>query len=479
MKHIFSAFKIRREERTMAWCVVLAMAALNALTICRYYDDFIRISDNFRSLFVKKFLVSGFDPLTYYVVSDWDTGYNVYRHPFLAFFMYVPYLLNKGLMLLFDVNLVQFVVAAMLVFCAFYSFLFLYRIIHEVIGTKRIDAILLSAFYFSFAYVMVAVIVPDHFIMSMMVLLFTLYVCGLKQKNKEQLTIGQTIWLFFLTAGISLSNGIKTFLAALFTNKKRFFHWKYLIFAVILPCIFIWVFARVEYRHYVWPKEMARAEQKKQMSEKYRKNIYEQYVDTAQTKDSAQITAAVNNIVKQKAREKYKRDHQKIWNKNTGKPMGNGEFMRWTDKTTSRWTTMVENLFGESIQFHQEHLLGDVLRNRPVVVEYSWILNYVVEIFLLLLFILGILCGCRSPFLWMVLSFFAFNMVLHMGLGFGINEIYIMTAHWAYVIPIAIAYLFRHINRRLLVGVRCLVLLLALFLWGYNLTLLIDYMVIP
>ena len=61
--------------------------------------------------------------------------------------------------MLTGINCVQFVVGAILVFCAFYSFIFLYRIFREVIGTERFDANLLSAFYFSFAYVMVSAII--------------------------------------------------------------------------------------------------------------------------------------------------------------------------------------------------------------------------------------------------------------------------------------------------------------------------------
>lgn len=41
---------------------------------------------------------------------------------------------------------------------------------------------------------------------------------------------------------------------------------------------------------------------------------------------------------------KYVKDHQKAWNKHTGKPMGKGEFIKWTDISTSRSETAVENL---------------------------------------------------------------------------------------------------------------------------------------
>lgn len=379
-------------------------------------------------------------------------------------------------MMLTGLNLVQFVVAVILIFCSFYSFLFLYRTLREVLRLKAFDAGLLSAMLFSFAYVMVSAIVPDHFIMSMMMLLLTLYICGRKQEECQPLTILETVVLFVFTAGISLNNGIKTYLAALFTNGRRFFRWQFLLLAVILPSVMMWEGARLEYQHFVLPKEKARKQLAKERDSELRKKIYQDYIDTARVKDSASIAAGVKKIIAKRAHDKYVREHKRLVVKNAGKPIAKGEFSRWTDISTPRWTTAVENLFGESLILHQDHLLCDVLRNRPVFVPYQWKVNYVVEGVIVLLFLLGILCGIRSRLMWTALSFFLFDMALHVGLGFGINEIYIMTAHWTYVIPIAIGCLFSVLNRRLLPWLRGLVMLIVAYLFIYNGWLLTSYM---
>jgi len=60
------------------------------------------------------------------------------------------------------------------------------------------------------------------------------------------------------------------------------------------------------------------------------------------------------------------------------------------------------------------------------------------------------------------------DVALHIGLGFGINEVYIMSAHWMFVIPIAIGYLFRYCNLRLLPWIRGIVMLLIVYLFIYN-----------
>ena len=220
IKTVFGIFRIKREERWLAVFAFIWMVALNVLTITKYYDKFTQIMDTYHRHFVNNFHISGFDPLTYVAVSNWDTTYNVYRHPLLAFFMYPAYLINQGLMAVTGLNCVQFVIAVILVFCAFYAFIFLYRILREVLGLDIFDAAILTIMCFSFAYVMLSVMVPDHFIISMYMLILTLYICGKMRQRRQTLSIWQTIVFFLVTAGTSLNNGIKVFMAAFFTNGK-------------------------------------------------------------------------------------------------------------------------------------------------------------------------------------------------------------------------------------------------------------------
>ena len=75
------------------------------------------------------------------------------------------------------------------------------------------------------------------------------------------------------------------------------------------------------------------------------------------------------------------------------------------------------------------------------------------------------------------MAWFATDIFLHIILGFGIIEVYIMGAHWLFVIPIAITYLFKRIRqRRVLIGARLLITVLSLALMAYNLSLIIPYM---
>ena len=139
---------------------------------------------------------------------------------------------------------------------------------------------------------------------------------------------------------------------------------------------------------------------------------------------------------------------------------------------------MVENLFGEGIQLHEDHLLGDVLKSRPMIENYRHAFNYIIEAVIVLLFIAGIWCGRRSRFMWLAMSYFALDMALHVGLGFGINEVYIMSAHWIYVMPITMAFLMKAMagRRRQALALKTLMALLAAYLWIWNVSLIVRYL---
>lgn len=450
MKKVFHIFKIQKEERWLALIIFALLAILNGLVIAKYNAPFTQITNDYYKNFIRHFCVSGFDPLTYWVMSDWSAAYNVYRHPLLAFYMYVPYLINMGLMKLTGHNCALYIAVIIQMFCAFYSMVFLYRIFREIIELGKWASHALTLLFFSFGYVMVSAIVPDHFVISMLLLILALYVSGRRMKNHHDFKIWQSVLYFLLTAGTSLNNGLKIFFSALFVNGKRFFRPKHLLLAVILPAGLLWGFCHWEYRTYVWPNEMARKEAKAKKE--------------AAKKDSIQKA-------KQLAKEKAKKKR----GPKQGTPLTKVGFMSWTDISTSRTESVVENLMGESIQLHSDYLLGDELRHRPMIVKYRYWWNYAVEGAISLLFLAGIWYGRKSKYLWLVLSYFALDMVLHIGLGFGINEVYIMTAHWIYALPIAMGFLVKNAPirfRKYLVGI---VAAIALYLIIYNGSLIVGY----
>ena len=490
MKKIFDIFKIKKEERWLALGIFLALAILNGVVIARYAGTFTLVTDDYYKNFIRHFCVSGFDPLTYWVLSDWNAAYNVYRHPLLAFYMYIPYLINMGLMKLTGYNCALFIAVIIQMFCGFYATLFLQRIFREVLELDKAASSILTLLFFSFGYVMVTCIVPDHFVISMLLLILALYVSGRRIKHNHPLKIWQTVVYFVLTAGTSLNNGLKIFFSALFVNRKRFFRPKYLLLAVILPAALLWGFCRWEYRTFVWPVEMARKEMKakKAAEKKARKERMAQLkqIKDSLTKDSIQrglkiitpeeIAQKAKNDSIQKAKQLARNEARKKRGPKQGAPIMKGEFMNWTDATSSRTLSIVENLMGESIQLHQDYVLQDELRHRPMFVNYRYAFNYIVEALIIILFLAGIWAGRKSRYLWLVMSYFGLDMLLHIGLGFGLNEVYIMSGHWIYALPIAIGFLLKETrHQRYSLCLKSLLLTIGLFLLIYNGILIIGY----
>ena len=374
----FKMFKVKPEERTQAIVALLVIIAFNVLFIYRLHDFFMQPGFGlYWKAFEHELHLSGYDPLTYLGVTDWDVLYQVYRHPLLAFLIYPLYLLNEGLTAVFGINFVQYLVALPLIVCSFYSYIFLYRIHREIIRLNRYDATLLTAFYFSFAYIMLSVIVPDHFTISMFLLMITLYISGKCIQKGREFLWWQSAVLFFITAGVTLSNGVKIFLSGFFVNLRDFFRPKYLFLGVILPAALLWGVAVWEYRSFVLPKELARQEAK-----------------AAKQKETEEQIARMTPEEKAKydARQQRKEARLKAQAAKSGTPMKDYGFWKWTDITTSRTETIYENLFGETIQFHREHFLEDTLVFRPVFVKYDWIWSYVVEGIILLLAVIGLYC---------------------------------------------------------------------------------------
>ena len=493
MKTIKDIFCIRSEERCLALVLLAIIVALNVLVICKYYELFTPLSDNYWKLFINNFHISGFDPITLSVVSNWHSGYTVFRHPMLAFFMYVPYLINQALMWLTGINCAVFIVATIQVFCAFYSGIFIYRIFRQVVQCSRAQSTLLTFFFFSLAFVLVTSIVPDHFVISMMLLLLTLWVTGRKMLSGRPMTKWQTFVLFVLTAGTSLNNGAKTFLAALFANGKRFFRPAFLFLAVALPAALVWETGQVAYHKLVWPGEMARKKARAERAEAQKKRAQEARLaqakkDTLQadsflalatshriSADSARVLRITADSIRQG--KHHKAAPAKKRSAKLGVPIAKEGYMSWTDISTSRLWSIIENLFGESIQLHRDHLLEDEFRSIPMIIQYRSPLSYVVEALVVALFVIGIWCGRRSKFMWLCFSFFALDMALHIGLGFGINEVYIMSAHWIYVIPIAAAFALKSAMQRWGSKAFFALTLLTIYLWVYNVSLIVTYLV--
>lgn len=438
--HIFNIFKVKKEERWLAFAMLAVFVTFNAMMIASHYHVYtMEAHGGFWSLFTKNFRMSGYDCWSWITVSGGRIHFVTSRHPLYLTFLYPLYLLNDWLIQNVGYNFAVYFMAVIIVFSAFYAVLFMYRVFREVLELRRKDARLLTLLLFSFGHVLIPTMVPDHFVISLMLLSLTLYITGKKMKKGQLLTAWQSLVLTFFTAGMATSNGVKTLLAGLFTNGKKVFTCKFISIGVVLPLLLLLGIQQSQYYLLEVPQQAV-----------------VRHIESETLKKNPQKV-----LEHKKQRDEWQRTH-------LGQPVGDGVITKLMDVSTPRIPTIVENFFGESIQLHQRSLLMDVSWERPIFVEYNWSVNYIIEAFVVLLFIVGIVFSYKQRFFKMLLAWFACDLTLHLILGFAVTEVYIMTSGWAFIIPISYGYLLKRLSMKWLKLMRVALIMLTIYLWIYN-----------
>lgn len=435
---------LRKEERPVAIVALIVFAALNALLIANHWQSFTRGAHvGFWSVFYNHLNMSGYDIFSLIFISCMRLHWNALRHPLFVVLLLPLFWINHQIMPPTEFNAAVLLMGALLVAADVWGVVLMHRLLRDVVEVNRMDAAFLTAMFYGFAHVMVATMVPDHFALSLPLLLLTLLIAGRRLKEGKPMKLWQSALLFFLTAGMTLTNGVKVALATWFAGGRKVFSWRSIL-SFVVPTLLLGAV-------YLWQKEAIIAPQERNIK---------------------RIEAAVAK--KDPARIAKLKEHDDFVKQQNGEALTKSvPLLEWSDMTTSRWQSAVDNLFGESLQLHRDYLLEDVQQTRPVFVEYRSAVNYIVEALVVLLLVAGAWIARREKFFLMVLSWFAFDMIMHMGFGFGLNEVYIMTAHWAFIIPIAAGYILRRKNS---MAARVLVAALTLWLWAYNAVIVIGYL---
>ena len=438
--YIFDIFKVKKEERWLAFAMLAVFVTFNAMVIASHYHVYtMDAHGGFWSIFTKNFRMSGYDCWSWITVSGGRIHFVTSRHPLYLTFLYPLYLLNDWLIQNVGYNFAVYFMAVIIIFSAFYAVLFIYRVFREVLELRRKDARILTLLLFSFGHVLIPTMVPDHFVISLMLLSLTLYITGKKMKKGQLLTAWQSLILTFFTAGMATSNGVKTLLAGLFTNGKKVFTCKFISIGVVLPLFLLLGIQQSQYYLLEVPQQAV-----------------VRHIESETLKKNPQKV-----LEHKKQRDEWQRTH-------LGQPVGDGVITKLMDVSTPRIPTIVENFFGESIQLHQRSLLKDVSWERPIFVEYNWSVNYIIEAFVVLLFIVGIVFSYKQRFFKMLLAWFACDLTLHLILGFAVTEVYIMTSGWAFIIPISYGYLLKRLSMKWLKLMRVALIMLTIYLWIYN-----------
>lgn len=438
-------FRIRKNEIAVFIIGFIILALLNIMMLGYNHYLFTRGGNiGFWSIFYDHFIVSGYDSFVYLSLSRWKIYYTLSRHPLIAPMLYPLALLNGWLMDLTGINCAIYIVAALYCLLGTYSFLFTYRIMRKVIGICVLDSMLCTLFFFSLGHVMTATFVPDHFAISLFLITLTAYIAGTYMKRQSHMPAWLTALLATITCGVTLTNVAKTWLAALWTNGRHFWRLKSLLPTTILPLMIIAGGYFLQYEYLAKPDNLVQQhniEKKLKKDAKFAKQYYEH-------KKWMENRRSFNNT--------------------------DNTILQWIDTKTNRIATIIENLFGESFQLHQDYLLEDTNKSRPVIVTYRYWYNYLIEAIIVALFIGGIIIGRKNKFCLMILSWFAVDMTMHIILGFALTEVYIMTSHWALALPVAIASLLSAYKGKQRIALRLVLFAVTIWLFAWNIPLAIE-----
>lgn len=443
-------FPFRKHKETILITLlgVVIMISLNYMMVLWKPDIFTNTKYAAWSTFWNHGELSGFDTYTYIVVTSFHPVYVLSRHPILAMMLWPFYELNNALKEVFHINCAIYVVAVLWTVLASCSWILMYRIQRKIIELSWQISLLLTLFFFSFSHVMIILFFPDHMGISLPLLLLTIYLAGKALKQNKRFALWHSLPLVFFATGVTTTNLVKVGIADLFTQwgkipfKKMILH--FMLYLIPLAVLYA---------------------------------AYSYQMETSQKQEEQRIVKIEKAKMKKdkKYAEKYKAGKQE-YKERREQQILDIPIVTDTEYHIDRLPSLVENVFGEGLILHDTHTLKDANRgnHRPVLVTYSHWWYYAIEGLIVALFLLGIWTGRHQRFLWMVVSMFLFDMLLHVGLNFASADVYIMTAHWAFVIPIAIGYLIKKRNRLSYMTV-LVVFGLTTFLWWHNLSLIANY----
>lgn len=428
MKEIFC---VKKEELRNVAVTTVFLFLLNLLYVFRYVLLLFEYGDEAYDKFLAKCHISGFDTITYGILTEWSNAYSapdhISRHPGLSFFLWPLAQLNSLLIWITGVNCSVFIMSCISFVCAFYSVVFIYRINVEIVGVTQKEARLLSLATFSLAYIMLATVVPDHFVMSMFFLTLVLYLSGKHIQGKGRFSVIHTVVILLLSTGVSLNNAVKVVFAAISTRCKWLVNWKLLIAVLLLSSLSYYGVCR----------------------------FHDVYMSSHSEAELANGSGGVERAIVDRI----------------------GRTRQWMESGVSRSQSVVENMFGEGMILHENHLLEDAFYStRPAIVRYTNKVNYAVEALLLVLFLAGAWRRRDSAFLCLSVGFLIMDFVLHIVLGFGIDEVYIMSAHYLFVIPLGIAYLLGSVGEKNRLRIAAVVSAVTCYLLVWNMLLYVKYL---
>lgn len=144
-----------------------------------------------------------------------------------------------------------------------------------------------------------------------------------------------------------------------------------------------------------------------------------------------------------------------------------GDSFSFQGSDTSRWQLFIDNFLSDPILFH--HTTGIIYSHDTIhLPSYPSVWFYVPIAVIFLLVLTSVIVNWRKPVIHLFCCCFVFDLFMHFGIGYGMEEGQLFCGHWLFFIPV-VAGLTTNLNNSLGKTIQALVLMLTFFLLATNL----------
>ena len=143
-----------------------------------------------------------------------------------------------------------------------------------------------------------------------------------------------------------------------------------------------------------------------------------------------------------------------------------GDSFNFQGSDTSRWQLFIDNFLSDPILFH--HTTGIIYSHETIhLPSYPFAWFYLPIAFIYLLILTSVITNWRKPVIHLFCCCFGFDVFMHFGIGYGMEEGQLFCGHWLFFIPIVIGLL-TNMHKSIEKTIQAFIMAIALFLLVTN-----------
>lgn len=146
-----------------------------------------------------------------------------------------------------------------------------------------------------------------------------------------------------------------------------------------------------------------------------------------------------------------------------------GDTLQYTGSRIDKCHLFIDNFLSEPVLFHNK--TGIVFSPETInLPSYPYPFFYLPVAILFILTLLSVIINRNQGLTWLFCLCFTTDILIHFGIGYGIEEAQLFCGHWIFYLPIMIGLLIKHLARKKAKLLTSVIMIIAIFLWMYNIS---------